>query len=425
MVQLQEHSPQASFPARIFTLDHGLTLIHQYLPTIPVAVVDVWVRAGAIVEPNVWPGMAHFLEHMIFKGTKRIPPGVFDQVIECNGGMTNAATSHDYAHFFLTTASAYLPQTLPYLAEILLQAEIPEEEFYCERDVVLEEIRGSEDDPDWLVFQSLCQSLYPNHPYGRSVLGTAAQLQGYTPNQMRCFHRTHYQPDNMTVVMVGDVPESQALQLIQNTFEQFFVPSECPPTHFEASPPLVEIRRQEHVWPNLGAAQLMMGWTGPGINRLEDNIGLDLLSAVLTGGRCARLVRQLREERQWVADIHGSFSLQKEASLFSLTAWLGPEYLERVEAWIRDSIRHLQQAPISAEELARAQRLLCHDYIFSTETPGQLAGLYGYYHTLASAESALAYPQIIQNLTAPTLQKLAQQYLSPDYYAVTILRSED
>ena len=421
-MQLQESPTKAAFPARIFTFDHGLTLIHQYLPTIPVAVVDVWVRAGAMVEPNAWPGIAHFLEHMIFKGTKRIPPGVFDQVIECNGGMTNAATSHDYAHFFLTTASTYLPHTLPYLAEILLQAEIPEEEFYCERDVVLEEIRGSEDDPDWLVFQRLCQSLYPTHPYGRSVLGTASQLEHYTPNQMRCFHRTHYQPENMTVVMVGDVPEKQALQLIQNTFEQFSLPSECPPTHFEINPPLGEICRQELVWPNLGMAQLMMGWTGPGITRLEDNIGLDLLVAVLTGGRCARLVRQLREERQWVADIHGSFSLQKEASLLSLTAWLEPDYLEPVESWIQESICQLQQVAITGEELARAQRLLCHDYIFSTETPGQLAGLYGYYHTLASAESALAYPQIIQDFTAAALQTLAQQYLSPHAYAITILR---
>ncbi len=421
-MQLSERLPTCSFPAQILAFDHGLTLIHQYLPEIPVAVVDVWVKAGAIAEPNEWPGMAHFLEHMIFKGTKRIPPGGFDQIIEYNGGVTNAATSHDYAHFFLTTASPYLRQTLPYLAEILLQAEIPEEEFYCERDVVVEEIHGSDDDPDWIALQSICTSLYPHHPYGRSVLGKETDLRRYTPNQMRCFHRTHYQPENMTVVMVGDVTEKDAVQLMVDTFENFAVRSECPPTMIEEDPPLVEIRRQDLYIPRLGQGRLMMAWTGPGIDCLEDGLGLDLLSAVLAGGRCSHLVQELREKKQLVLDIQSSFSLQRNSSLLSVTAWLEPQHLALVEQLIRDRIYEMQTKPISEVELARAKRLLCHDYIFSTETPGQLAGLYGYYHTLASAELATRYPTTIQVIDCHTLQRLARQYLSPDYYAITAMQ---
>ena len=420
-MQLLDPLAQGSLPARILQFDQGLTLVHQYLPAIPVAVVDVWVKAGAIAEPDAWPGMAHFLEHMIFKGTKRVPPGHFDQVIEFNGGMANAATSHDYAHFFLTTASPYLPNTLPYLAEILLQAEIPEEEFYCERDVVLEEIRGSHDDPDWLVFQNLCTLLYARHPYGRSVLGTEADLLRYTPNQMRCFHRTHYQPENMTVVMVGDVTEQAAIQLMMDTFDNFGVRSECPPTTVEAEPPLIEIRRQHLYKPDGGHSRLMMGWIGPGIDRLEEALGLDLLSAVLAGGRCSRLVQELREDLHLVLDVYSSFSLQRDSSLFSVNAYLESFFLEEVESRIREHLYQLQTEPISDIELMKAKRLLCHDYIFSTETPSQLAGLYGYYHTLASAELAALYPQKIQQISVTELQRLARQYLSPDYYAITIL----
>ena len=131
--------------ANFLKLDSGLTVIHQYLSTTSVVVADVWVNAGAVREPENWYGMAHFLEHMIFKGTSTIRPGEFDRVIENNGGMTNAATSHDYAHYFLTTATAYLADTLPYLADLLLNAVIPEEEFDKERDVVLEEIRSCYD----------------------------------------------------------------------------------------------------------------------------------------------------------------------------------------------------------------------------------------------------------------------------------------
>ncbi len=147
-----------------------MTLIHQSVPITGVAAVDVWVKAGAIVEPVEWSGMAHFLEHMIFKGTDRLPPGSFDQVIENRGGVTNAATSHDYAHFFMTTASQHLSETLPYLGELLLNAAIPDDEFDRERDVVLEEIRQTYDSPDCIAFEALAESVYQRHPYGRPIL---------------------------------------------------------------------------------------------------------------------------------------------------------------------------------------------------------------------------------------------------------------
>ena len=123
------------FPASVIQLENGLTLIHQDIAATPVVVADVWVKAGAAVEPSEWAGMAHFLEHMIFKGTDQLPPGMFDYAIETQGGMTNAATSHDYAHFFIIMAADRLPATLPYLAELLLHAAIPADEFVRERQV--------------------------------------------------------------------------------------------------------------------------------------------------------------------------------------------------------------------------------------------------------------------------------------------------
>lgn len=425
LVPLQPCPTKLEFPAKVFTFNQGLTLIHQDLPSIPVAVVDVWVRAGAIAEPDAWPGVAHFLEHMIFKGTKRVPPGAFDQVVEHNGGMANAATSHDYAHFYLTTAANYLPQTLPYLAEILLQAEIPDDCLFYEREVVLEEIRGSEDDPDWLAFQCLCELLHPNHAYGRSVLGDATSVQSYTANQLRCFHRTHYQPENMTVVMVGDIREKAAIAYMENIFEHFAVRSECPPTTVLPHKSLDCIKRQTLRVPELGPSRLTMGWNGPGVDRLPDNIGLDLLATVLAGSHCARLVQRLREELGLVFDIQSCFSLQKEASLLTINAYLTSPQAERVEAEIVVAINHLQTTPISEAELARAQRLLCNDFIFSTETPAQLAGLYGYYQTLASADLAIAYPQIVRQYRPQDLQRLAQRYLPTSAYALVLLESAD
>ena len=412
----------ASASPTAFQLDNGLTFIHQYLPATPVVVADVWLRAGAMQEPEKWAGMAHFLEHMIFKGTQLLPPGVFDREIENRGGMTNAATSHDYAHFFLTTAASYLKDTLPYLADLLLNASIPDDEFICEREVVLEEIRSCYDDPDWIGFQALSESVYQQHPYGRSVLGTESNLMQNSPEAMRSFHRAHYQPENMIVAIVGGIPQDSALELVNQNFQKF--PQRCalPEVEEMGEPLIAGVRRQELYLPRLEQARLMMAWIGPGVRQYRNAYGLDLLSVLLAEGRSSRLVRALREDRQLVGAISSNFSLQRQSSLFTISAWLEPQHLEFVESLICAHLEELQTTPISPGELARCQRILCNDYAFSTETPNQLAGLYGYYNILGEAELAVSYPHQIQSFNTDELQQLAQQYLSPYSYAVTVLK---
>ncbi len=424
MVKLTQTKVTNQFPGKILQLDNGLTVIHQYIPVTPVVVVDVWVEGGAILEPDDWCGMAHFLEHMIFKGTKKIPPGEFDWVIENYGGSTNAATSHDYAHFYLTTDREHLKDTLPYLAEILLFAEIADEDFYCEKEVVLEEMRSCYDDPDWTVYQTLVESLYRTHPYGRPILGDEERILRMTPNQMRCFHRTYYQPENMTVVIVGGIEESEALDIVFEHFRDFPVRSECPSDTIEAEPPLIDIRRSHLYLPRLEQSRLQIGWLGPGVDRLEDALGLDLISVLLGGGRCSRLVQQLREEHQLVLDIDSAFSLQRDSSLFTVNTWLLSPHIQEVEARLCEQISLLRDKPPTRAELGRSQKLLCHDYYFSTETPGQLAGLYGYYQILKRAETSVLYPEIIKSFTPADIQRLAHQYLSPERYGVTIMQQE-
>ena len=422
MVKTPHRTKLASLPANTFQLDNGLTIVHQEINATPVVATDVWIRAGANAEPESWSGMAHFLEHMIFKGSHQVGVGEFDLAVENTGGMTNAATSHDYAHFYLTTANTHLEQTLPYLADILLQATIPDAEFIREREVVLEEIRSSHDDPDWVGFQTLYQTVYQAHPYRRSILGEVDLLMQHTPDLMRCFHRTYYQPENMTVVIVGGIDRESALELVEQNFNKFSVRSECPPVTVDAEPPMIGIRRQELVLPRIEQARLMMAWLAPSASNLREGVGLDILAAVLTGGLCSRLVRELREEKQLVLDITSSFSLQQDSSLFSVAALLDSQDLDLVEQLICDHIQELAIKPISEAELARAQRMLINDYIFSTETPTQLASIYGYYNTIDCLGQCLAYPQLVADYSASELQRLARMYLSPQRYASVILK---
>ena len=422
MPQLPQSRYQTKFYANTFQLSNGLTIIHQHLPTTPVVVADVWVNAGAIAEPEAWSGMAHFLEHMIFKGSPNVMVGEFDWLIENTGGVANAATSYDYAHFYLTTAATHLEKTLPCLADILLRANIPDDEFIREREVVIEEIHSSHDDPDFLGFQALCQNVYQHHPYRRSILGEKELLLEHTPNQMRCFHRTYYQPENMTVVIVGNIEQERALALVNDNFSDFTVRSECPPVTVKVEPSAIAIRRQELYLPRIEQARLLMAWICPGSESLEEAIALDLIALILAGGRSSGLIRELREERQLVMDLDCSLSLQRDSSMFSIGAVLGTEYLTMVENMICDRLNQLHHHLIPETEINRAKRQLINDYIFSTETPSQLANVYGFYNVVATAAHSALYPQIISGLQPETLREIASRYLSPERYAVTVLK---
>jgi len=421
-VQKLSESRQIQFHANTFKLSNGLTVIHQHLPATNVVVSDIWVKAGAIAEPESWSGMAHFLEHMIFKGSPNVMVGEFDWLVESTGGVANAATSYDYAHFYLTTAAAHVEQTLPCLADILLRANIPDDEFIREREVVLEEILASHDDPDYLGYQALCQNTYHQHPYRRSILGEKELLLEHTPNQMRCFHRTYYQPENMTIVMVGGIEQEEALALVHDNFNSFSVRSECPPVKIEAEPRLTSMRRQELYLPRIEQARLLMAWICPGSESLREAIALDLIALILTGGRSSGLVRELREERQLVLDIDCSLSLQRDSSMFSIGALLDLNHLSMIESMIGDRLSQLHHNLIPLAEIASAKRQLINDYIFSTETPSQLAGVYGFYNIVATAEHSALYPQIISQLEPEELRAIAQRYLSPEHYAVTVLK---
>ena len=391
------------------------------MPATPVVVADVWVNAGAALEPLEWTGMAHFLEHMVFKGTERLRPGMFDYAIETQGGFSNAATSHDYAHFYMALAAEALPTALPYLADLVLHASIPADEFVRERQVVLEEIRQAHDDPDWIGFQAMSEQVFPDHAYGRPVLGTESILNQRSPEEMRCFHQAHYQPENMTVVITGGIHLEPTLEMVRHAFRAFPSRPDGLPSHVGRIDSWWGVRRQVLQVPRLEHARLMMAWLGPGIDDLDAACGMDILSTLLAEGRSARLVRELREEKQWVLDIASSFSLQRDCSLFTLQVWLEPDRVDAVEALICDRLSALAHHPVSLAELARAKRLLTNDFAFSTETPGQLAGLYGYYNIVASAADSYSYPTRIQAHTPSSLTALATSFLSANAYASTVL----
>ncbi|WP_295616289.1 pitrilysin family protein [Chamaesiphon sp. GL140_3_metabinner_50] len=411
------------------TLPNGLTIIAEQMPVEAVN-LNIYLNVGSFVETDAINGMAHFLEHMVFKGTSRLAAGEFERLVEERGAETNAATSQDYTHYYITTAPKDFAALAPLQIDVVTNPRIPDDDFEREKMVVLEEIRRSHDSSSRRIYQQAIEVAFAKLPYRRPVLGPEAVIEGVTAQQMRYFHATHYQPTAMTAVAVGNLPVEELIEIVADGFASQtgtipaaeFVGKKSHPT---PELPFSRIVRKEHIDPSLKQARLIMVWRVPGLLDLSETYPLDILAAILTSGRTSRLVKELREERQLVNSISVSNMSNRIQGLFYLSAQLPSENIAQVEQIITEHIARLQTTLITEAEISRIRRQVANRYIFGTETPSDRADLYGYYQSIVGdITPALNYPQQIQSLDATTIQLAARQYLSPSAYGVITVKPE-
>ncbi|MEY2983441.1 MAG: hypothetical protein RLZZ568_58 [Cyanobacteriota bacterium] len=401
-------------------LPNGLTIIAEQMPIAAVS-FHLWVQVGSRWERDEINGMAHFLEHMVFKGTSRLTMGEFERVIESRGASTNAATSQDYTHFYTTCAPQDFAELAPLQLEVVLNPAIADEPFERERLVVLEEIRRSHDDPQRRIFQAVLQLAFPKTPYARPVLGDRQIVEQLQAQQMRDFHAHWYQPQAMTATVVGNRPIAELVAMVAQSFSACYrvktpsqslgMPNSEPPSAFQT------IESRTVIDPGLQQARLIVLWRVPGLERFWDLLPLSVLAVILGRGRVSWLFRELREEKGLVTAIGASNSIQAQQGLFYIAAQLPAENIEAVEACIVKHLTRLQTALIPESTLARVRTQVANRFIFGNERPGDRANLYGYYYSqTGTLEPALTYPQHIQSLTPPDLQTAACTYLSPTAY---------
>lgn len=247
-------------------------------------------------------------------------------------------------------------------------------------------------------------------------------------NDLRQFHQAYYQPQNMTIVIVGDVSRDVAINLVQQHFTHFAPPTTIPVYSAIPTAPITQHRRHTVELPQLEEARLILSWLTPGWQgQVETALRLgycyDMLSVVLASGRTSRLIHELLETREMVYDIDANFSLQRDSGVFSITTWLPETELNAVEAILHDRMAALSQQPISTTELQRYQRFLCNEAAYSTELPEQVASVYGYYDMLGSLSAAWEYPNHLMSLTVEEIQQAAQSYLQFDQSVATIVTS--
>ena len=411
-------------------LPNGLTIIAEQMPVEAVN-LNVWLNVGSTKESDAINGMAHFLEHMVFKGTPTLNIGEFEQLIEERGAVTNAATSQDYTHYYITTAPKDFAQLAPLQLDVVLNPSLENEAFAREKLVVLEEIRRSEDNPRRRTFYQAMETCFENLPYRRRVLGPAEVIANLRSQQMRDFHSHWYQPPSMTAAVVGNLPVEELIDIVTTGFEQHYQGNSRSEQFSAQSLPAPEtafstIVRQESTDSNLQQARMVMMWRVPGMIQLDQTYTLDILAVILGQGKVSRLFRELREERGLVTQVGVSNMTQTQQGVFYISAQLPTENITEVEKAIADQIYTLQTEPIAEKDIARIRTQVANRFIFANERPSDRANLYGYYYSqLQDLAPALNYPQYIQAINAQTLQTAAQKYLNPNAYGIVIMKPEN
>jgi zinc protease len=395
-------------------LPSGVTLIVHEHRASDVVALQLWMRVGGRDEAPDELGLAHYIEHMVFKGTPTRPPGAIDRMIEGFGGRSNAFTAQDYTHYDFVVPAERLQPTLELLADLAQHVAFPPDEIESEKKVVFEEMSLLEDDPEKFLVRRLYEVAYRPHPYGRPILGTRALILPLGRDRLVRFYRKHFVPANMVLVVVGAVDPAAVRALARARFGAI---AGGPPTRPAPSalPPLGRDRREDVRRPEQ-QAYLGLAWRGAPTGH-PDIFAVDLLTYILGDGPSSRLNQVVREQRRLVSTIEAGYGAWRQGGLVTVTARLDAPKLEAAEAAVLDVIRKIRAEGVTEAERQRALVTAESSYAFDIETAEGLAKTYGQAETTWTLDDELQYLARLRRVTTAEIQAAARRYFADDAYA--------
>lgn len=405
------------------TLPNGMEVIVEESHGAPVVAVQMWVRVGSADEAEEDAGLAHVLEHMLFKGTKRRGVGGIAKEIDALGGDINAYTSYDQTVYHVVVASRYAERGLDIIGDATLNSTLDAGELARETRVVLEELYRTLDSPASRSWNQLMATAYGVHPYRRPIIGYAKTIEAMTREQLAAFYKRWYVPNNMTLVIAGDVRAGEMIEAA----EKMFAPYPMGPDPHRGLP-----REPEQTAPRFaeGAAPirntlLKAGFHIPGLGQ-EDSYALDVLSVILGSGKSSRLYRRVKDE-QGLARSASAYALTpKWPGLFTLAATVdGADPARTTEAMLAETYR-LRREPPTAEEVRKAQRNLEADFVFARETAqGRAQSLGSSAVTAGDLEFERRYLERVRAVTPEEVVRVARKYLAHANLSMSLLQPKD
>lgn len=410
-------------------LANGLKVIVKEDHRAPTVVHMVWYRAGSIDEVNGATGVAHALEHMMFKGTRSVPAGEFSKRIAAAGGRENAFTSRDYTAYFQQLHKSKLPLAVKLEADRMQNLVLSKPEFAKEINVVKEERRWRTDDkPHSLVYESLMAAAFQSHPYQRPVIGWMNDLENMTVSDARDWYQRWYAPNNAIMVVVGDVSAREVFDLAK----KYYGPIRAKPLPLrkpQEEPAQQGIKRLTVKAP-AQLPYLLMGYKAPVLRdagKEWEPYALEVLSAVLDGNESARLNQSLVREKKIASSAGASYDMTARASgLFLLdgTPTEGKPAAE-LEAAIRDEIGKIIREGVTAEELNRVKAQVVASQVYKRDSIFAQALEIGQMETAGLSHKFLDLVlEKVKAVTAEQVQEVAKKYFSDDSLTVAVLNPQ-
>jgi zinc protease len=410
-----------------FKLDNGLKLIVQEDHRSPVVVSQVWYRAGSLDEVNGKTGVAHVLEHMMFKGTKQVKAGQFSRLIAAAGGKENAFTSTDYTCYFQQLEKSHLPLSFKLEADRMANLQLTDEEFAKEIKVVMEERRWRTDDkPQSKVNEAFQGAIYRAHPYSRPVIGFMNDLENMTADDAHEWYNNWYAPNNATLVVVGDVKAEEVYKLAKQHFGKL-KPKVLPVRKPQVEPEQIGERRVVVKAP-AKLPYLLMGYHVPALTNPDTDwepYALEVLAGVLSGNPAARLNQRLVRESKLAIDASAGYDLMARGrqSIFALDATPSEgKTVADVEAALIQQIEAIKESGVTAEELDRVKAGVIAADVYKRDSMFYQGMQIGTIETIGFPWKILEdYPNKLRAVTPEQVQAVARKYLLKDNLTVATL----
>lgn len=408
------------------TLANGLKVIVKEDHRAPTVVQQIWYRAGSMDERTGVTGVAHVLEHMMFKGTRAVPVGEFSRRIAAAGGRENAFTSYDYTAYFQQLHKSKLPLAMQLESDRMRNLILKKDEFGKEIRVVMEERRmRTEDEPRSLLFEKLMAIAFQEHPYQHPVIGWMNDLETMTVDDAQDWYRAWYAPNNAVLVVAGDVSANEVIKLAQRYYGK--IPARPLPVRKRyVESPQIGLKRITVKAP-AELPHLIMAFHAPVLHDVQrDRIpyALQVLAGVLDGNESARLNKTLVRERQIASEVGASYdSTSRGPGLFVLEGTPSEgKRVEELEAALREQLALLMRDGISEEELKRVKAQVMANEVYKLDSVFYQAMQIGQMESIGLGHQAISTMlERLQAVTAQEVQQAAREVLKEDALTVGVL----
>ncbi len=401
-----------------FKLDNGMQVIVIPDHRAPVVTHMVWYKVGAADEPKGVSGIAHFLEHLMFKSTDKIPLGEFSKIIARLGGQDNAFTGHDVTAYHQRIAKERLGTVMEMEADRMVNLKLTEKEVLTERDVILEERRSRiENNPSAILDEQMNAALYYSHPYGIPVIGWEHEMAKLSPKDAMDFYHRFYSPNNAILVVAGDVTADDVKKLATETYGKIPANPEVPAVRDRPKdPPQRSERRVIYKDARAGKASFHRDYVVPSYTTAKpgEAEALDLLLKITADGATSRLYKKLVVEDKVASSAGGGYSGSGlDSGSIALYAVAGKGVpLEKVEASVDAVLKDVRDNGVTEAELKRAKSSYIADYIYENDDQASLARRYGWgMATGRTVKDIESWPEAISKVTLDDIKRVAGEYL--------------